>query len=241
MPPDNRKFQGFGRSFARAAASVAIVCIARRQHIHQQRGIFRAACHRTNDVETMRKWHHASGRHQSPCRFKAEYPAHRCRMANGAAGISAQSGRYQSGRHRNPGATGRATRAVGHRPRIQSVTVMDIVAGRRHGKFGHMQPAEINGTRLIQTLDHRRSDGSNKILADQRATCRNFALAIKQILVRHGHTMKRAEATPLGARLIGCAGRFQSLVATQRYNSIETTACRIKRIQTGLGCCHTGH
>jgi hypothetical protein len=70
---------------------------------------------------------------------------------------------------------------------------MQIETRRTHGKFSHVQKAEINGTSFVQAGQCRRRDIWDEVFRDD-GTIIGFSISsIKQLLVRHGYAVQQPQ------------------------------------------------
>ena len=168
--------------------------------------------------------------------LEPQHPIGRSRQANRPAGIGAQRTKHQASPHRHARTAGGAAGNVVGVKSAGAVPVVDVVPGGPAGKLGHVERAQVQGTRLVQTRQTSGRGIGAPIAADQTAAGGHLATAVKQIFVGQGHPMQRARLERvLGQLGIGTARCGHSSFFIDANEGFARGLPLGDALQTGLG------
>ena len=164
--------------------------IVARHQTHQARRIHGLAGQHTHMIERPCARHHPISADPAIGGLEPQHPIGRRRHANRPARVGAQCTKHQTRAHGHTRATGRTARNVVGVKSAGAMPMVDVVPGGPAGKLGHVERAQVQGTRLVQTRQTSGRGVSAPIAPDQAAASGHLAAAVKQIFVGQGHAVQ---------------------------------------------------
>src|SRR5687767_3514227 len=120
-------------------------------------------------------------------------------------------------------------------PWIAASAEVRVVPVRPGSELRQMQGAEVDCTRGIEPLENGRRNRRNPIAADERSSCGNISGAVKEVLVRERHAMKRAAGPSLRELPIEAPGSFNCLIRPKRDEAVDVRLPSFDPGEAGFG------
>ncbi len=158
-------------------------------------------------VETGDERERSGARQSAIGRLEAEHATEGARHANRSVGVRSERDRNQAAGDGGPRSAGRSARHMFEIMRIARRAVVGVLAGEVVGVFAHVERADQDGARGLQTRNQRRVGRRRRPVAiDLRAGAGRQPCHVIKILDRERRARQRAQACAAGARRVDPLG-----------------------------------